>query len=84
MLGFRGELRGEPDKLQSWAKSSLTQISKRQKRQPPKLPEKGEPTTNVPPLRGREGMQRMLLIAGVEFLLFVPVLAFLVFWHLLG
>jgi type VI secretion system protein ImpK len=84
VLGFRGELRGEPDKLQSWAKSSLTQISKRQKRQPPKLPEKGEPTTNVPPLRGREGMQRMMLIAGIEFLLFIPFLAFLIFRQLLN
>jgi type VI secretion system protein ImpK len=84
MLGFRGELRGEPDKLQSWAKQSHTQITRRQKRQPPRLPEKGEPGTHVPPLRGREAMQRMLLIAGVEFLLFIPILAFLVFWHLLG
>src|SRR5262249_38423408 len=73
MLGFQGQMRDQQADLQNWIKTAQTQISKRQKRQPPMIPDKGDPATNVPPRAGQEQLQRMVLVAGGILLLFIPI-----------
>ena len=72
-LGFRGDLAEEPPKLQAWLTSVRTQLARTQA-QPWVAPPEREPTTNVPPLRGRDRLQKTLLVAGVLLLLLIPVL----------
>src|SRR5205823_4923639 len=51
MLGFRGELRGEPEKLTAWAavtRAQLEEAAKQAWTPPPEL----DPPSDVPPLRG--------------------------------
>lgn len=75
MLGFRGELRDKPDKLRAWRDAAEAQLNRNR---PDKCPLPGEQQagTNVPPLRGRERLRRVLLAAGILIGLFVPVAAF--------
>lgn len=72
-LGFRGDLAGEPAKLEAWLTSVRTQLARAQS-QPWIAPPEREPLTNVPPLRGRNRLQKTLLIGGVLLLVLVPVL----------
>ncbi len=72
-LGFRGDLADEPAKLEAWLTSVRTQLGRTQA-QPWVAPPEREPTTNVPPLRGRDRLQKTLLIGGVLLLLLIPVL----------
>ena len=72
MLGFRGDLREEATRLQAWVAGTQIRVAKSQAQEftvPPEL----QPPTNVPPLRGRERLQRMVLIAGVVLLMLIPV-----------
>jgi len=74
MLGFRGDLREESTRLQAWVAGTQIRVAKSQAQEftvPPEL----QPPTNVPPLRGRERLQRMVLIASVVVLLLIPVAA---------
>jgi type VI secretion system protein ImpK len=83
MLGFTGELRESPDKLRAWTaatQSSLVQSRSRDWIPPPEL----DPPTRVPPLHGRERMQRMLLVAAVSLLVLIPVVVFLIVQSLAG
>ena len=72
-LGFRGDLADEPAKLEAWLTSVRAQLARTQA-QPWIAPPEREPLTNVPPLRGRERLQRTLLVGGVLLLLLIPVL----------
>jgi type VI secretion system protein ImpK len=74
MLGFRGELRTEPDRLQAWVAAASSHIARGQG-QPWVAPPELEPATRVPPLRGRDRLRRAVLVGGVLLLLLVPVLA---------
>jgi type VI secretion system protein ImpK len=72
MLGFRGDLREEPTRLQAWVAGTQIRVAKSQAQEwavPPEL----QPPTNVPPLRGRERLQRMVLVAGMILLILIPV-----------
>jgi type VI secretion system protein ImpK len=76
-LGFRGELRGEAERLAAWAAVARGQIEQAPGQAwtpPPEL----DPPTNVPPLRGRDLFQKMALRAAVVLLLAIPVAAFFV------
>lgn len=75
VLGFRGELIEQPDQLAQWL--SATQARLLQDQKPWTAPPELEPPTFVPPLRGRDRLQRMVLACGFMFLLLVPFLAFL-------
>jgi hypothetical protein len=77
MLGFRGELHDKPDKLRAWRDAAEAQINRGQAAKWPG-PQELQPTTNVPPLRGRERMRQVMLAVGVVLGLFVPVAAFVV------
>jgi type VI secretion system protein ImpK len=77
MLGFRGDYRDQPDKLQGWVSSAYALISKGQGQEwsaGEELPAK----TDVDPLRGRDKMQRMVLIAGALLLLVIMLGSFMV------
>jgi type VI secretion system protein ImpK len=70
MLGFRGELADQPEKVEAWANAALARISRSQGQEwvlPPEL----EPPVNVPPLYGREHMQRMVLVGGAFALVLI-------------
>src|SRR5262249_59968370 len=64
MLGFRGDRREEPDKLQAWVNATQARIARSQGKQFELPPESPAPT-NVPPRRGLERLERMTLRARV-------------------
>ena len=63
MLGFRGERRNRPDALKEWVDANQARIAKKQGKQWPAPPALAEPPANVPPLRGRQKFQKMVLVA---------------------
>jgi type VI secretion system protein ImpK len=74
LLGFRGDLADDPDRLRAWvadARTALTGSAAREWPAPPELPV----PPRVPPLTGRQRLQRMLLIAGAGLLVLIPALA---------
>jgi type VI secretion system protein ImpK len=77
MLGFRGDLRDQPDKLQSWVSNTQARIAKSQGQDWP-VPAELDPPSDVPPLHGREQLQRMVLIGGGVLLVLIPALAYLI------
>jgi type VI secretion system protein ImpK len=81
-LGFRGELRDEPEKLQSWVSATKSKVAKI-KNQEWAYPLEFEPPTYVPPHHGRDQLQRMVFTGGIVLLCLIPVLAFLMV-HRLG
>ena len=77
MLGFGGELSDDPPRLAGWVASTRAQLRRGRDRQwqgPPEL----DPGTFVPPLSGRQALQRMILVGGAVLLALVPVVAFLI------
>jgi len=75
MLGFQGELRGQPERLAAWVATTrerVAQVNGREWSAPPEL----EPVTRVPPLRSRDRFERMVMTGGIALLLLVPVIAF--------
>lgn len=77
MMGFRGELREGPDKLKAWTAGVQARLTNKQAAEWPHPPEL-EPPTNVPPLRGRERLQRVVWLCGAALLVLIPIVAFFV------
>jgi type VI secretion system protein ImpK len=79
MLGFRGELRDDPDRLRAWVGAAQARLSRPDPEwpHPPEL----EPPTNVPPLHGRDRFRQMAYVGGMVLLLLVPILTFLAVQH---
>jgi type VI secretion system protein ImpK len=77
MLGFRGELREAPDKLHAWVMTNQARLSRPDAAEWPGPPEL-EPPTNVPPLRGRQRLQRVVWLCGAALLILIPIVAFFV------
>ncbi len=77
MLGFRGELRGEPDRLQAWVNVTRSQIEKNQESTWPQQPEL-EPPAKAPPLHGRELLRTMVVRGAFILFLLVPLAALMV------
>jgi type VI secretion system protein ImpK len=61
ILGFRGELRGQPEKVQDWVNAVQARIDPGQAVDCPIPADKDRPSY-VPPRYGRERLQRMVLI----------------------
>jgi type VI secretion system protein ImpK len=76
LLGFRGELRDQPEQLHTWVASAKARLGQVREFEWPDAAEQ-DPSTWVPPLRGRERLRRMVLTSWVVFLLMIPVMAFL-------
>jgi type VI secretion system protein ImpK len=78
MLGFRGDLRDEPDRLEAWVAVARTRMDKGHGKEWKPPPDLGDPPTNVPPRQGREQLQRMILLGGAALLAVIPIVAFFV------
>jgi type VI secretion system protein ImpK len=78
MLGFRGELAEQPERLKAWAAAARAQLA-RAKGQDWAPPPELVPPSQVPPLEGRKRFLRMVAVAGVLLLVLVPLTA----WALL-
>lgn len=75
MLGFRGELRESPEQLRLWTAAAQAQVTRNRAggwTPPPGI----EPPTYVPPLRGRDKLQRMVLVSGMTLLVLIPIVVF--------
>ncbi len=81
LLGFRGELREDPLALQAWSEGARIRLETSNPDDWVRPPER-TPPTKVPPLRGRERLQRMVLSAGALLLFIVPMIAFFVVWNM--
>jgi type VI secretion system protein ImpK len=72
MLGFRGSLRDQPEQLQRWVSAVQKRVIAAQGQECP-IPAEQDPPINVPPRRGRERLQHVLLVWGAVLLLLIPV-----------
>jgi type VI secretion system protein ImpK len=62
MLGFRGDYRGDPNRLADWRETTEALVEQRQPGDwPDKPPELPVPPPDVPPLRAREHLRWVLL-----------------------
>lgn len=78
MLGFRGEYIEDPIRLDNWVNTARAHINRGLAQNWPYPPEL-EPPTNVPPRRGRDMLENMVVRGGVLLLILVPLLvAFLI------
>jgi type IV/VI secretion system ImpK/VasF family protein len=77
MLGFRGELREEPQKLDNWARAARARLVSGQQTEWPLPPEREVPS-NVPPRGAKDRFQNMMMAWNVALLLAVPLVSFIV------
>jgi type VI secretion system protein ImpK len=77
LLGFRGELRTEPDKLREWLDATRARVSRVAEPKWP-YPSVGLPPPRVPPLYNRARLQRLIVAGGIGLLVLLPVVAFLI------
>ncbi len=75
MLGFRGDMVNQPEKLHTWYKASQNRLSHMGEdwSGPPEL----EVVTNVPPLHGQDWFQTMVFWTSLLLLVMVPLASFL-------
>jgi type VI secretion system protein ImpK len=83
VLGFRGDLREQPDRLKSWASAVQARITRQLGQEWP-APAELDPPTFVPPRRGRDALRRMLLAGAAACLVLIPLLAVVVVQKLFG
>jgi type VI secretion system protein ImpK len=83
MLGFRGELREDPDRLMAWVSTTQARISKGLGTELPMPPEHEAPS-DVPPRHAREKLQRVFLIGSICLLILIPIVAALLAQKLLS
>ena len=76
LLGFRGEMGENADRLREWVANAQTRIGKTQSAGPPTVAQ-GQMEANVPPLLWNDRYQTMLKIASVGVLCLVPITTFL-------
>ena len=76
LLGFRGEMGENADRLREWVANAQTRIGKTQSAGPPTVAQ-GQMEANVPPLLWSDRYQTMLKIASVGVLCLVPITTFL-------
>ncbi len=80
LLGFRGDYRDDPTKLDAWVSTVRTRLNRRQGEEW-SAPDALDPPTDVPPRVGRARFQRTALYLSVTFLVTIFVIAFvLVSW----
>jgi type VI secretion system protein ImpK len=81
ILGFRGDLREEPNRLEAWVAGTQIRVA-RSLGQEWTNPSELHPATNVPPLRGRERLRWMVLLAGAALLVLIPLTTLLLVYRL--
>jgi type VI secretion system protein ImpK len=77
MLGFRGDLRDSADKLRTWTSNAQGRIFRGLGQEWP-TPAELDPPINVPPLRGRDVLQKVVMIGGGILLVLILFVAFFV------
>ena len=75
VLGFRGEMRNNPEGLRAWREAAESQISQNQAREWAGPPD-AQPSIDVPPLHGAQRFRSMALTFGVAVLLLIPAAMF--------
>lgn len=80
MLGFRGEVVEEPERLRGWVAAARTQLG-RVKGQEWVAPPELVPPSHVPPLVGRQRLRRMVVTGCVTLGVLVPLMAVLLIWN---
>jgi type VI secretion system protein ImpK len=83
-LGFRGDLRDASAKLEEWYNATQTRIINSQPQRWTGEPPEGEPVTYVPPLEGREKLQRMLMVGAAVFLILIPAMVIFAMYKIFG
>jgi type VI secretion system protein ImpK len=83
MLGFRGDLGDDPERLAAWVSEARSTIHGGHP-QGWVAPAALEPAARVPPLHGRRRLQRLILVAGAVLLAVLPVVAFFLVRQLAG
>jgi type VI secretion system protein ImpK len=81
MLGFRGKLRDQPSELHKWITAVRNRLKERYDRDWPG-PDGMDAPLHVPPRRGRERFQRLVVTAGVVTLLAIFAAVVLVLSHI--
>ena len=74
MLGFRGEMREEPDQLRVWTAATRAQLARSLGGEWPNSPPELEPASDVPPLEGIDQFRKMTTTAAVLLALMVPIM----------
>jgi type VI secretion system protein ImpK len=77
VLGFRGDYRDDPAKLEAWVSNVRSRLSRRQDQEWP-APDALETPTNVPPLLQRARFQRAALFLGGAIIVAIFVVVFVV------
>jgi type VI secretion system protein ImpK len=72
VLGFRGDLREDPPRLQAWVDAARQRLAQRKPTDWAPPPSR-EIVTNVPPLMGREALRRMVVSCGIFMLIMLPI-----------
>ena len=79
LLGFRGKQAGHPEWVRGWLTSAGEKWARH--RRAWQAPAALEPPTYVPPLTGRERLQRMVLVSGMTAAVLVPFVVLLLARH---
>jgi type VI secretion system protein ImpK len=74
-LGFRGDLREAPEQLRTWMAGNQGRLTRGAGEDWPH-PAELDPPTNVPPLRARDRLARVVYFGGLALLLLTPVVVF--------
>jgi type VI secretion system protein ImpK len=81
MLGYRGDLRDDPQQLASWCEAVERRLADSKPEDWTGRPPEREAPSYAPPLHGRERLQRMLSVVIAALLLLIPAATFfLVLW----
>jgi type VI secretion system protein ImpK len=83
MLGFRGEYRSSPEKLEQWLGSARRLLGKVRELECRYAADFDPPSATLP-LRGRDMLRRMALAAWISLLVFIPTVSFLLIRKLGG
>lgn len=83
VLGFRGQLRDQPERLQQWLQSARRRLGKVRELEW-RYAADFDPPSVAPPLWGRDRLRRMALTAWIALLIFIPTMSFLLMRRLGG
>ncbi len=81
MLGFRGKWQDHPEELKAWRKKIEPRLETGRSSAAP-VPSGEKPPTDVPPLRGRDRLQGVIIAVAVALGLLIPAASFFLVYQL--